>query len=128
MGTESPGHASYRWLIITLAVGAGVYAWYAISQYDRLNDLNQRQLSNAAAEVQAAIDNAVVTVDEFDRRWLESANSSRPSVCDFTQNQPYLELRDCATTGKSEAVRWRSFSQRARGARSRARDRGQRRG
>ena len=111
MGTESPRHASsYRWLIITLAVGAGVYAWYAISQYDRLNDLNQRQLSNAAAEVQAAIDNAVVTVDEFDRRWLESANSSRPSVCDFTQNQPYLELRGCPTTGKSEAVRWRSFS------------------
>ena len=78
MGTESPGHASYRWLIITLAVGAGVYAWYAISQYDRLNDLNQRQLSNAAAEVQTAIDIAVVTVDEFDRRWLESADSSRP--------------------------------------------------
>ena len=110
MGTESPGHASYRWLIITLAVGAGVYAWYAISQYDRLNDLNQRQLSNAAAELQAAVDNAVVTVDEFDRRWLESANTSKPSVCDFTRNQPYLVLRDCATTGKSEAVPWRNFS------------------
>ena len=110
MGTESPRHASYRWLIITLGVGAGVYAWYAISQYDRLNDLNQRQLSNAAAEVQAALDNAVVTVDEFDRRWLESTDSSRPNVCDFTRNQPYLELRECATTGKSEAVRWRSFS------------------
>src|SRR5262245_19058913 len=109
MSAESPGRASYRWLIITLAVGAGVYAWYAITQYNRLNDLNQRQLSNAAAEVKAAVDNAVVTVDEFDRRWVESARS-KPLMCDFTRSQLYLELRECATSAQPESVGWRAFS------------------
>jgi hypothetical protein len=91
-------------------VGAGIYAWYAVTQYDSLNDLNQRQLSNAAAEVKAAVENAVVTVDEFDRRWAESADDTKPDVCDFARDQPYLELRECAQTGQSTPVHRRGFS------------------
>jgi len=110
MSAESPGRASYRWLAITLAVGAGVYAWYATTQYDRLNDLNQRQLSNAAAEIKAAVDNAVVTVDEFGRRWIDAASKSKPDVCDFARSQPYLDLGDCAPGAQATPVDWNLFS------------------
>ena len=36
----------HRGVAIALLVCASVYAWYAVTQYARLNDLNQRQLSN----------------------------------------------------------------------------------
>jgi hypothetical protein len=106
MPAVPPGRASYGWLIITLAAAAGLYAWYAFGQYNGLNDLNQRQLSNASAELKAAINSAVVTVEEFNRRWEESDKANRPRICDFVRSQPYLELGDCTASGRPDQVRW----------------------
>jgi hypothetical protein len=47
MTLTQPDRASYRWLLIALAALAGGYSWYGITQYQRLNDLRQRQLSDA---------------------------------------------------------------------------------
>lgn len=107
-----PGRASYRWLTITLVAAAGVYAWYALSQYFRLNDLNQRQLSNAGAELKTALENAAVTVEQFNRKWNEAADAGKeqPRVCDFVASQPYLALRGCEP-GSSPAVQWQKFTQ-----------------
>src|SRR5262245_40990073 len=102
---EPPDRASYRWLIIVLTAAAGLYAWYPFSQYNRLNDLNQRQLSKASAELRAAVNNAVVTVEEFNRRWNESGEANRPRICDFVRSQPYLEFSAC-TADRAEQVQW----------------------
>jgi hypothetical protein len=102
------GRASYRWLTITLAVIAGMYGWYAIGQYGRLNDLNQRQLSNAGAELKAAVDTAVETVTRFNNKRAEwetrrsdnpadpQISGDEPKLCDFDDNQPYLDVDGCA--------------------------------
>src|SRR5688572_19254555 len=106
MSFAEPGRASYRWLTITLLVAAGVYAWYAFSQYGRLNDLNQRQLSNAGAELKTALETAVETVIRFNTKLAQSEEDqkAKPSrvepdadvndrlLCAFEQNQPYLDL------------------------------------
>ncbi len=90
---------SYRWLGITLAAVVGVYAWYAISQYERLNDLNQRQLSNAAAELKTTLETAFGTVSQFDQKWRRwksgKASGAEPLVCDFDASQPYLDTEQC---------------------------------
>ncbi len=105
MTLTQPGRASYRWLTITLLVAAGVYGWYASTQYARLNDLNQRQLSNAAAELKGALQTAVETATRFnDKRakWIPkpaastSVDPNEPRLCDFDDNQPYLDLAACA--------------------------------
>ena len=103
--------ASYRWLTITLAVAAGVYAWYALSQYQRFNDLNQRQLSNAGTELKISLDDTLETVKQFTLTLEQSAgkgDGNPPQVCDFVRTQPYLELRECETNGRSDNARWRS--------------------
>lgn len=103
--------ASYRWLTITLLVAAGVYAWYALSQFDRLNDLNQRQLSNAGTELKISLDDTLETVKQFNdtakaaRRHAER----RPRICDFVRSQPYLEFRDCEISDRSDNVEWQVF-------------------
>ena len=114
--------ASYRWLTISLLIAAGVYASYAITQYGRLNSLNQRQLSNAAAELKSAIDTGVETVTRFNRKWTEwdvkrsdpRTTAVEPHVCDFDTAQPYLDLDECresASTGQAaQTVSWGRFS------------------
>jgi hypothetical protein len=111
MSAAPPDRASYRWLIITLGVAAGVYAWYATNQYYGLNDLNQRQLSNVGAELKDAVDIAVVNVEVFNRRWQESAGQTTGQtrqvcdfVSDFVKSQPYLELRACEADGRSDST------------------------
>jgi hypothetical protein len=94
MSAVPVGRASYRWLTITLLVAGGVYAWYAIGQYNRLNDLYQRQLSNAGTDLKVALDNAVETVKQFNDKWNKSTEENRPRVCDFVRSQPYLERDD----------------------------------
>lgn len=109
--------ASYRWLTITLAVAAGVYAWYALSQYERFNDLNQRQLSNAGTELKISLDDTLETVKQFTLTLEQSARKTAvkgdgnpPQVCDFVRTQPYLELRECETNGRADHVKWLSPS------------------
>src|ERR1044071_5925241 len=94
------GGPSYRWLAITLAVAVGVYAWYALGQYRRLNELQQRQLSNAAAELKTSLETAQRTVAEFHYKWRVASAPSQPTVCEFERSQPYLDLDEC------ETVRW----------------------
>ncbi len=117
-GAET-GRASYRWLTIALLVAAGAYIWYASGQYGRLNDLNQRQLSNAGVELKTAIDTAVGTATRFKLKragWEaefakckgnaeceEVQTIAEPKVCDFDDNQPYLDLPSCANDGASAA-------------------------
>src|ERR1044071_3159969 len=94
------GGPSYRWLAITLAVAVGVYAWYALGQYRRLNELQQRQLSNAAAELKTSLETTQRTVAEFHYKWRVASATSKPTVCEFDRSQPYLDLDEC------ETVRW----------------------
>ena len=112
MTVTPPGRPSYRWLTITLLVAAGVYAWYTLDQFGRLNELNQRQLSNAGAELKAALQSAQATVAEFNRKWLDwqtppgellDRQRLEPQVCDFDKGQNYLDVDACAAT---EPVRW----------------------
>jgi hypothetical protein len=99
---------SYRLLLVMVAVALGVYAWYAVSQYDRLNELNHRQLSNGGAELKIAIDDAVVTVKEFNRKW-DKSDRRKPAVCSFVKAQPYLELDGCEPSSSPDDVKWSSF-------------------
>jgi hypothetical protein len=73
-------------------VAVGVYGWYALTQYDRLNDLNQRELANAAAELKRAVENAYGAV--------ERAAGRKLSLCDFDADQPYLQLDLACPEGK----------------------------
>src|SRR5262245_49533183 len=114
--------ASYRWLAITLLAAGGVYAWYALSQYDGLNNLNQRQVSNAGAELKASLDNTLETIKQFNDKYdkwktandkpktgddkSKTANDTKPKVCDFVKGQPYLDLRPCAAGNSSDGVDW----------------------
>lgn len=86
------GRMSYRWLTGVVLVAVGVYGWYALTQYDRLNDLNQRELANAAAELKRAIENAYGAV--------ERAAGRRLSLCDFDADQPYLQLDIACPKGR----------------------------
>ena len=117
MTEAQAGRASYRWLTITLLVAGGAYAWYASGQYGRLNDLNQRQLSNASAELKTAIDTAVETVTRFNRKRAdveEQGTGAAPEICDFDHNQPYLDLPACATDGspipRGTKLEWRTVT------------------
>jgi hypothetical protein len=110
MTHEPSDRGSYRWLGITLLVTAGVYAWYAIDQFGRLNDLNQRQLSNAVAELKTALETALENVSQFDRKWRSwKSAGERPEVCEFARSQPYLELDACAASSPSSADGWRTL-------------------
>ena len=96
MTLSQSGRGSYRWLTITLVVAAGMYAWYAVGQYARLNDLNQRQLSNAGAEIEGGARHRRRNGAPVQQgRWQETSRSTRSGaapVCDFDKNQPYLDL------------------------------------
>lgn len=92
METGARGGMSYRWLMGVVLVAVGVYGWYAVTQYDRLNDLNQRELANAAAELKRAIENAYSAV--------ERAAGRKLSLCDFDADQPYLQLDVACPEGK----------------------------
>ena len=104
------GSPSYRWLTVVVVVAAGVYAWYAFSQYDRLNQLNHRQLSNAGSELTLAINQALVTVEGFNAKWRSASAAARPRVCSFVNGQPYLELDGCDAGSSPERVEWDLFT------------------
>src|SRR5262245_31522165 len=99
MTVSLSGRPSYRWLTVTLCVAIGVYAWYALGQYRRLNDLHQRQLSNAASELKASLETARRTVTQFDKKWATQPEGRKPSLCDFDRGQPYLDLEADACKG-----------------------------
>jgi hypothetical protein len=124
--------ASFRSLTITLLVAGGVYAWYALTQYDRLNDLHQRQLSKAAAELKTSLDDSLEIVRRFNDKWkvvraekdkakpargkaaaarsATAADSDLPRVCDFVRSQSYLDLRECGVL-PSDDVGWEAFTE-----------------
>jgi hypothetical protein len=120
MTLAQSGRASYRWLFVTVIVLAGVYVWYAIAHYGRLNTFNQRQLSNAASVLEASFENAAETVAQFKakRRTFELTRSASPAdqentarVCDFDRGQPYLDLRDCVSDATAvEQGQWHRFA------------------
>lgn len=98
MTLTQPDRSSYRWLFIALATLAGAYAWYGVTQYQRLNDLRQRQLADVAAELKTTLETALRTLNEFDGKWRRSQQQDTPVplVCDFDTAQPYLEVDECA--------------------------------
>jgi hypothetical protein len=94
------GRPSYRWFTIALIVALASYGWYVVVEYDRLNELNQRQLSNTATDLKATLETAMETVRQFDATPETSHQSSPSPLCDFDKNQPYLEVTAC-TNGES---------------------------
>lgn len=86
---------SFRRPFIVLTVLLAIYVAYVFIQYGQLNDLNQRELANAAAELNSSIENALVTVTNArDQSRAPQANESRE--CLFDKDQPYLEFfPDC---------------------------------
>ena len=107
MTLTQPDRASYRWLFIALITLAGAYAWYGVTQYQRLNDLRQRQLGDVAAELTTTLETALRTLNEFDGKWRRSQEQGTPEprVCDFDTAQPYLEVDGCAA---GESITWGS--------------------
>lgn len=74
----------FHWPVaLTLIAIVGLYAGFAMQQYTRLNELNQRELSNAASQLERTLDNALETI----RR-----SRDEPSLCEFDKKQPYLEV------------------------------------
>src|SRR5262245_6926456 len=91
MESSGSGTRLYWRLAIGLIAAAGAYAWFVTVQYGRLNDLNQRELANAAAELRRSFENAVETVTRFEA-------TKDGALCKFDTDQPYLTLetpRDC---------------------------------
>src|SRR5215475_9374838 len=85
---------SFRWLLIALGTVAALYFTYVVIQYSRLNDLNQRQLANAATELFRTVENAKQTVLNF------ASKGSQKSLCDFDRDQPYLDvIGECKARG-----------------------------
>lgn len=68
---------------LTFIAIVGLYAGFAMQQYSRLNDLNQRELSNAAVQLERSLDNALETISRI---------SDEQALCEFDKKQPYLAL------------------------------------
>ena len=87
MGSAEGGRRFHRRLAIVLLAAAGAYVWFVTVQYGRLNDLNQRQLAHAAAELKRSLENAVETVSRF-----KPSETDKSPLCTFDWDQPYLTL------------------------------------
>lgn len=87
MPTSTVRRQLYWRLAIGLIAVTGAYIWYVTVQYGRINDLNQRQLANASAELKNSIENAIGTV----RRFKPSPTDDQ-ALCEFDDDQPYLAL------------------------------------
>jgi len=109
------GRPSYRWFAITLIAAAALYGWYVMVEYERLNELNQRQLANTAADLKATLDTALETVHRFDAKSKDtqaagsepagtSGQTPRSKLCDFDASQPYLDVAACARQQSTPAV------------------------
>src|SRR5215207_4111778 len=105
MGRSSDRRRLYWRLSIALLAAAGAYAWFVTAQYARLNDLNQRELANAAAELKRTLENAVETVTRF----TPPVKGESRALCKFDADQPYLTLDpliSCAqATGRLEGAK-----------------------
>ena len=53
--------------MIGLLAALGAYGWYAFRQFDRLNELNQRQLARAGVELERTLATAVENLGNFRR-------------------------------------------------------------
>jgi hypothetical protein len=83
---------SRRWLLVGLLVSGSIYAWYVTAQYMRLNDLHQRELADAAAELKRTVENTVETLSN-----LKSGDISCEKIDGFLEDQHYLKpLKECA--------------------------------
>jgi len=105
------GRPSYRWFSIALLVASAFYGWYVMVEYEHLNELNQRQLANTAADLKATLDTAMETVHQFDAKSKNghaaaedddrqpvpaTDEASDPThLCEFDSSQPYLEVGAC---------------------------------
>lgn len=86
MATATSLRRGLYWrLAVGLLVVAGAYGWYVTAKYGRLNELNQRQLAKAAAELESSIQNALETVRRFDPQ-------DDTALCSFDNDQPYLAI------------------------------------
>jgi len=95
MGTSTVRRQLYLRLAIGLLAAAGAYVWYVTVQYGRINDLNQRQLANAAAELKNSLENAIGTVGRFN-----PAKDDTEALCQFDVDQPYLTLQSPELCGR----------------------------
>jgi hypothetical protein len=101
------GRPSYRWFAIALIVASAFYGWYVMVEYERVNELNERQLANTAADLKATLDTAMETVIRFNAKSKDSQAAARSDaagtadqsahspLCDFDASQPYLDVAAC---------------------------------
>jgi len=80
--TPTPSdRALYRWLVIALIAGSGVYGWYVFQRVERLSELNQRQLASAGMELRRALENAVATVGFLKSHEQSNGNVGAVGFC-----------------------------------------------
>jgi hypothetical protein len=84
---SSTGRASYQWLIAAAVAVIAAYAWYVLTRFEHLNELNERQLANAGVELQRTLENALTTVRNFKPVFGDDL-----ALCNFDDDQPYLSL------------------------------------
>ena len=87
---------SFRRPFIVLTVILAVYVAYVVIQYGQLNELNQRELANAAAELNRTVENAFVTVTNA----MEEKTPGDLKECPFDKDQPYLEFSSPGSSTK----------------------------
>ena len=88
------GSIASRKAVVALVAVAGLYFWWVTTQYARINDFNQRQLSNASIVLKNTIENAVRNVRNY--KYDEKDAAPANQVCAFDDDQPYLSLDSCA--------------------------------
>ena len=78
---------SRRGLLFAVLGVAALYGWWVASQYQRLTELNQRELADTANELKTTIETAFGNI-----RLYDTQGTSKAPACDFDLDQPYLEL------------------------------------
>lgn len=91
----TPGRRLGWRIVVVVGILAACYTGWVTAQYNRLNDLNQRELANASAEVKRAIENAIETVNRFQPGSKTSGTDASGhewfALCRFLDDQPYLD-------------------------------------
>jgi hypothetical protein len=87
-----------RHVLFAVALIAGLYAWWAFAQYQRLNALHQRELADAAEELKSSIRTAFENIELFEPNPTQNPGQPvapvRAAACQFDVDQPYLDIVD----------------------------------
>jgi len=112
------GTMASRKSVLALVAAGLLYFWWVTTQYEGINQFNQRQLASAALVLQSTIETAVKNVRIYSyvagRAAADgtAADADGNQVCTFDNNQPYLSIDDCKSlatyTGAFEAPEFSS--------------------